>query len=177
MTRTLILYATAHGQTSVVAQAIADRLCEHRIKTRMVELDGDQNGPDLTAFNLVVLGSSNHFGKLDSELRAYVNDHRVALAAVPVFLFSVGVAADPGLARWCKQQQLVPRATAAFAGAPPYRSSSPVTRLLTRISGLRGDRATELSRDSDFPNRGAVARFADDMARAVVHVRDVYEEA
>lgn len=180
MKQILIVYATSHGHTRLVAQAIADRLRADAVRVRMFDITHDREVPDLATFDAVVVGSRVHFGKLDRHLRAFAHQHRFMLAARPVFLFSVGMAAsgphpvgsDATLSRWSTQLGLTPLASAAFGGALPYRSYGPFMRLFMRIVSGRGGHPTDTSRDYDLTDWAAVSAFADVIAQRLGGVRD-----
>jgi menaquinone-dependent protoporphyrinogen oxidase len=175
MTRILILYATSHGHTRVVAQTIADRLRTHEARVQMANFD-DAVLPSPGDFDVVVLGSRVHFNKLDRRLRSYVARHHAELTDKPSYLFSVGLAqprtlgSDAMLEEWCKLRGWTPRATATFAGALLYRSYNPFMRLVMKLLSRRGGHPTDTSRDYIFTNWAAVAELADKIAAATAVV-------
>jgi menaquinone-dependent protoporphyrinogen oxidase len=85
--RVLVAYATKHGSTREIGEAIAAVL-------RDEGLDGearpaaDGRGP--TGFGAVVLGSGLYSATWLREANRFVRVHRAALDAVPVWLFSSG---------------------------------------------------------------------------------------
>jgi menaquinone-dependent protoporphyrinogen oxidase len=173
MTRILILYATSHGHTRVVAQTIADRLRSRDARVQMANFH-DGEPPAVGDFDVVILGSRVHFGKLDRRLRSYVTRNHAALTNKPSYLFSVGTAAssttglDAALDRWCKDQGWSPRATAAFAGALLYRTYNPLMRVVMKLLSRRTGHPTDTSRDYILTDWTAVAAFADQVSAATV---------
>ena len=170
MTRVLILYATSHGHTRVVAQTIADRLRAHDARVQMANLDAG-TPPAADGFDIVILGSRVHFSKLDRRLRTYLKRNAGALASRRSYLFSVGIATDDAtLGRWAKANAWTPRATAAFAGALLYRSYNPVMRVMMKLASRRSGHPTDTSRDYILTDWGAVAAFADQIITAQPHL-------
>jgi menaquinone-dependent protoporphyrinogen oxidase len=83
--RVLVGYASAHGSTAGIAEAVARRLGRH-------ELDVDVRSVaevDAVDHDAVVLGSAVHSGAWLPPATAFVHDHVPALAQRPVWLFSV----------------------------------------------------------------------------------------
>ncbi len=168
MTSTLILYATSHGHTRVVAQAIAEHLRHRGAHVQMANLN-ELPPPSPVGFDSVVLGSRVHFSKLDSELVAYVRRYKRVLDAKPSYLFSVGMAAqgphahesELALEKWCSKHDWKPRAIAAFAGALMYRAYNPFMRTLMKFLSRHAGHTTDTSRDYISTDWTAVGAFAD----------------
>ncbi|TQM32504.1 flavodoxin domain-containing protein [Nocardia bhagyanarayanae] len=83
-----VLYATEQGSTRDIAEFIADDLAGRGTR---VELSDIAHAPELSRFDAVVLGSAIHDMDLLPEAVTYIGNHREALAATDVWLFSVGV--------------------------------------------------------------------------------------
>jgi menaquinone-dependent protoporphyrinogen oxidase len=85
--RVLVAYATKHGSTREIAEAIAAVLRDEGI-------DGEArpaaDGRGLAGFGAVVLGSGLYSATWLREANRFVRVHRAALEAVPVWLFSSG---------------------------------------------------------------------------------------
>ncbi|WP_067901373.1 flavodoxin domain-containing protein [Nocardia vaccinii] len=90
--RIAVIYATDQGSTCEIAEFIAESL---RARGATVELADVEHAPDLTRFDVVVLGSAVHDMALLPNVAEYVHHHVEELNAVPVWLFSVG--AGPAL--------------------------------------------------------------------------------
>lgn len=82
----LVGYATATGSTVDVANAIGAVLGERGLAADVKPL---AEQPALMRYRAAVLGSAIHGGKWLPEATAYVEQNRVALAAMPVALFCV----------------------------------------------------------------------------------------
>jgi len=173
----LILYATVEGQTARVAARVGERLrmAGHRVDLR--EARAGESLPDLAAFDAVVIGASVHYGHHPAHLARALQRQRRALAAKPGAFFSVSLSADgpganrPAAARYVRsflsQAGWQPCDTAAFGGALQYSRYGRFKRWLVRafVAVAGGD--TDMSRDYEYTDWNAVARFADAFAAAL----------
>jgi menaquinone-dependent protoporphyrinogen IX oxidase len=82
-TRVLLVYATRHGSTKEVAEAVAEEL---RTAGLQVELCEASAAPAPTGFDAVLVGAPMIMG-WHKEARKYVKRHREELAHVPVAVF------------------------------------------------------------------------------------------
>lgn len=91
----LVAYASKHGSTQGIAEAIGERLRERGVdaEVRPVrEVDG------LERYDTVVLGSAVYLGAWLKEATAFLDRHEERLRRVPLWLFSSGpTAADQGM--------------------------------------------------------------------------------
>ncbi len=174
MSRILILYATSHGQTHRIADAIADRL---RARGHVVELaDAGAGGrclPPPADYDAVVLGSRIQFGHHARAIGAYVRAHRAALDEVTSAFFSVSMSAsEPGsgtdpsgyLRNFFDEHAWHPPHAIALGGALPYRQYGPILRFVMKQISRAAHHTTDTSRDHDFTDWDAVTRFADQLA-------------
>jgi menaquinone-dependent protoporphyrinogen oxidase len=85
--KTLIAFASRHGSTREIAEALARelRICGRSVAVRPVE-----EVKDLAQYEAVVIGSAVYMGNWLPEARRFVEEHRERLATVPVWLFSSG---------------------------------------------------------------------------------------
>jgi menaquinone-dependent protoporphyrinogen oxidase len=83
----LVAYASKHGSTEGIAQAIADRLRE---LGEPVELGSVDEIRGIEGFRAVVLGSAVYAGSWMKEAVEFVHRSAEALAERPVWLFSSG---------------------------------------------------------------------------------------
>jgi menaquinone-dependent protoporphyrinogen oxidase len=83
----LVAYASKHGATEGIAQAIAERLQE---RGQQAEARSVEEIEDLGGAEAVVLGSAIYAGSWVKDATSFAERHRDALAAVPVWLFSSG---------------------------------------------------------------------------------------
>lgn len=137
--RVLVAYATGHGSTRGVAERIATRLAEAgaQVDARPVD-DVD----DLEGYNAVVLGSGVYNQSWIPSATGFLRANSAALAARPVWLFSVGMFGDThrGIGKLMRREPreigefhdaIHPREYRVFAGAiqrhqwPPLLPEAP----------------------------------------------------
>ena len=83
----LVAYASKHGSTAGIADAIADTLVDHEVKAEAKSVDAVD---DLGPYEAVVLGSAVYAGSWMKEAAAFAERHADVLAHMPVWLFSSG---------------------------------------------------------------------------------------
>jgi len=83
----LVAYASKHGSTQEVAEAIAGALRElsHRVDLRPAD-----EVKDISSYDAVVLGGSLYMGRWHREARRFLRRHREQLAAGRVAIFALG---------------------------------------------------------------------------------------
>lgn len=90
--RVLVIAASKHDATAGIAEAIGQTLSEHGLDALVAPPGG---APEPQGFDAVVLGSAVYAGHWLKPVLAYVEKHREALAARPVWVFSSGPVGDP----------------------------------------------------------------------------------
>jgi menaquinone-dependent protoporphyrinogen oxidase len=88
----LVAYASRHGATREIAEAIADALSARDVAVDVRDVAGVDG---LEPYHAVVLGSAVYFGKWLEPARNFVEAHADELAARPTWLFSSGPVGDP----------------------------------------------------------------------------------
>ena len=83
----LVAYASKHGSTAGIAEAIADALVDHEIKAEAKSVDMVD---DLGPYEAVVLGSAVYAGSWMKDAVSFAERHADDLARMPVWLFSSG---------------------------------------------------------------------------------------
>jgi menaquinone-dependent protoporphyrinogen oxidase len=142
----LMGYASEHGSTREIAERIAARIASHG---NMVDVRAMAEVRSLDGYDAVVLGSAIHNQQWLPKAKSFVHGNLTALAARPVWLFSVGM---PGALRgpWRKLAMLEepkviadfrdavgPRDHRLFSGVV-HRDDLPFTgRLIFRAMGCR----------------------------------------
>jgi len=89
----LVVAASRHDGTFGIAEEIARALCEAGRSADLVRLTGGTD-PDPAAYEAVVLGSAVYGAHWLVEAVRWADDHRDALRARPVWLFSSGPVAE-----------------------------------------------------------------------------------
>jgi len=93
MDEILIAYATKHGSTHEVAEAIAGWLAEAGVETHTLPASRVHG---LDEYEAVVLGAPLYLGRWHGDARTFVRRHRRALAARPFAAFALGPVEDNG---------------------------------------------------------------------------------
>jgi menaquinone-dependent protoporphyrinogen oxidase len=87
----LVVYASRHGATEGIAARIAKRLTDSGVAVELRRVDQVEA---LDAYDTVVLGAPVYDQSWPPEAARFVHRHRDALAARPLWLFSVGSFGD-----------------------------------------------------------------------------------
>jgi menaquinone-dependent protoporphyrinogen oxidase len=85
--KTLVAFASRHGSTREVAQAIAYELRRAGVT---VDLEEAEDVSDISGYEAVVLGSAVYMGNWLDEARRFAERHQQQLAGMPVWFFSSG---------------------------------------------------------------------------------------
>jgi menaquinone-dependent protoporphyrinogen oxidase len=89
----LVTYASKHGSTRGIAEAIGGRLREHGLDAEVCPV-GEVHG--LEGYDALVIGSAVYLGSWRKEALAFLDQYTEALHRVPVWLFSSGpTTSDP----------------------------------------------------------------------------------
>jgi menaquinone-dependent protoporphyrinogen oxidase len=135
--RILVAYATKHGSTEEVAQAIADRLRTHGFD---VDCEPAANVEDLEAYDAAVVGGALYMGRWHADARAFLRRCSATRTGKPVAVFAMGPqttgAADVESSRKQLERALEripnvePVATAIFGGVvDPTKLRFPFSRM------------------------------------------------
>jgi menaquinone-dependent protoporphyrinogen oxidase len=85
--RILVAYATKHGSTQEVAEAIAASLREQGLD---VDVERAENVHDMTGYVGVVLGGALYMGRLHEHALRFLRRYRTSFDTVPLALFGMG---------------------------------------------------------------------------------------
>jgi menaquinone-dependent protoporphyrinogen oxidase len=173
----LVAYATTEGHTRKVAEFIAQRL---RIRGHRVDLVDVATASALdvsAAYQAAFVGGSVHQHKHQSALLHFAKNNRDWLAAMPVALFSVSLAAatddmDGRLEarrmadEFVDESGLKPLVTRCIAGALKYTQYDYFKRLLMRMISKQQGRSTDTSKDTEYTNWDDAEAFVDEFLAA-----------
>jgi menaquinone-dependent protoporphyrinogen oxidase len=109
MTRVLVAYASKHGSTAEIAEAVAEELRRHGFSADCLEA-GDVR--TLEPYGAVVLGSAVYMKRWQGSARRFLRRHRDTLRSVPWWVFSSGPVGepkpeDPKTAEWLEPPKVV----------------------------------------------------------------------
>ena len=133
----LVAYATKHGSTREVADAISETLGERGLE---VDTFPAAHVADVSNYGGVVIGGAIYMGRLHPDAVRFLEQHRGALAMVPVAVFGMGprTMADHDAAEsraqldkaLAKVPEVDPHAVAVFGGViDPHALRFPFNRL------------------------------------------------
>lgn len=88
----LVAFATKHGATEEIADAIGDALRGRSVETNVLPV---QDITTLEIYDAIVLGSAVYAGHWRGEAKDFVEHHGDVLRTKPVWLFSSGPLGDP----------------------------------------------------------------------------------
>jgi menaquinone-dependent protoporphyrinogen oxidase len=92
MPRVLVAYASKHGSTAEIAEAVAEELRRDGFEADCLEAGGIRN---LGSYGAVVLGSAVYMKRWQGSARRFLRRHRDALRSLPWWVFSSGPVGEP----------------------------------------------------------------------------------
>ena len=92
MTNVLVTYASKHGSTAEIAEAVAERLQEHGLRADCVDV---AEAASLEPYDAVVLGSAVYMKRWRGDARHFLRKHGKELSRLPFWVFSSGPTGDP----------------------------------------------------------------------------------
>lgn len=172
----LIVYATHDGQTEKIARFLADHL---RARQQRVDvMDAARPLPELNpdGYEAIVVGAPVRAGRYPSAAVNFVRAHRARLEQARSAFFSVCMAAASSdaakrreaegyAARFFKDSGWQPRRHASFAGAIRYTQYNWLIRFIMKRIARSEGASTDTSRDYEYTDWSAVARFGDALVK------------
>jgi len=139
-THILLAYATKHGSTKEVAEAIAETL---GTRGHEVDVRAAADVSDLDGYDGVILGGSLYMGRWHRDAIGFLEHHRQALATIPIAIYAMGpqtlAEADVAGSRAqldkaiSKVPDISPAAVAIFGGVvDPNKLRFPLSRMPAR---------------------------------------------
>ncbi len=134
MTKVLVAYASKHGATAEIAEAIAGALRDQGLDADCLEA-GD--ALSLAPYDAAVVGSAVYMKRWRREARRFLSRHGAELAERPFWIFSSGPTGDPARdnAGWiepagivARAEQLGVRGHVVFGGRVPLDPHGPAQR-------------------------------------------------
>jgi len=187
-----LFYATREGHTRRIAEYVAKALRSRGLNVEVFDVGGPLPAAlDVARYAVVVLAAPIHMGKHERSMIAFVRAHRAELERLPTAFLTVSLSqaaaedpkTDPGrrrraaaevektVDRFVRATRFQPRRVQPVAGALLYRQYGIALRLLMRfICGVVGA-STDTSRDHEYTDWNALARFADELAEPALGAR------
>jgi menaquinone-dependent protoporphyrinogen oxidase len=170
--RILVAYATAHGQTRKIAEAMVQRMRERGHVAEPIELPRFTSPPELTGYDAVVLGSPLYGARHRFRAARFARARRAALAALPTAFFSVSLSAgsrdesvraeaEKCVDRFVAGTGWAPTLRACFAGALNYREYNPVLRMVMRRIAAASGGDVDTTRNHEYTDWSQVEAFTD----------------
>jgi menaquinone-dependent protoporphyrinogen oxidase len=165
----LVGYATKHGSTTEVAEAVAARLRE---SGHDVDVMAAADVRTLDGYGAVVLGGALYMGRLHPDATGFLKQHRQALEEMPLAVFAMGpktmAAADVVASRkqldhaLAARPELAPVAVAIFGGVvDPSKLRFPFNRMpasdvrdWTAIDAWSREVAVHLAKELEADSQG-----------------------
>jgi menaquinone-dependent protoporphyrinogen oxidase len=173
--RVLVVFHSSEGQTARIAERIALVLRE---RGETVDVSGVETAPAPDSYDGIVVGDSIHAVKHSRAMIRYLEAHVATLNSMPSALFQVSLtSANPDAEHTATAHALVedllartgfdPDLVGLFAGALVYTQYGWFKRHLMRAIVRREGGDLDMSRDFEYTDWMAVARFAEDVDRLV----------
>jgi len=94
--RVLVVVASKHGSTREIATAITEELGNAQFSVDLHDLQAEDTVGDIAGYDAVILGSAIYLGSWLPAARRFAEQHRAALAKVPLWVFSSGPVGKEG---------------------------------------------------------------------------------
>jgi menaquinone-dependent protoporphyrinogen oxidase len=174
MSRILVVYGTAYGQTERITRRIVERLTSGGHSVSLYKGDSLPKHLRLDDYDEVVVAASIIRGRHQRYIRDFGCRHHEQLNRMRSAFVSVSGAAQGSreqargyIDEFVQQTGWNPRFPASFAGSMAYTQYGPLLRWITKVMSKRRGGPTDTSRDREFTDWKAVDRFAERLAKAV----------
>lgn len=182
----LIAYATLHGQTTKIAEAIQATLQESDFRVTLVNLK-EQKAPRLDRFQGVMVGASIIAQGHQPAVAEFIRVHVDALNAMPSAFFSVSASAGSSqekgraAARRLRDEFLArvgfrPDLSESIAGAVKYTRYNFLLRWYMKKASRMNGGSTDTSRDHEYTDWAQVDAFAQRFSELVSQSRRTVPE-
>ena len=136
-----ILYSTVDGQTLKICNKLKEILVENGNEVELFSIeDFDKK---VTDFDKFVMGSSIRYGKHNSKIIEFINQHKQELDNTKNAFFSVNLVArkpekatpetNPYFIKFLNEMDWIPNKSAVFAGKLDYQKYSFMDRLMIQL--------------------------------------------
>jgi menaquinone-dependent protoporphyrinogen oxidase len=183
----LVLFATREGHTRLIAEHVGSILRAKQLSPEVICAKDAPRDLELDSYSAAVLAASVHLGRFEREFVELVRKHASELERLPTAFISVSMAeatvedaeasderrrAAEGevkqtIERFFRETGWRPEKIEAVAGALVYTEYGVVTRLIMKHIAKGAGLSTDTSRDHDFTDWNALARFSEEFADEV----------
>ncbi len=180
----LVLFATREGHTRLIAEHVSSILQAKGLSAQVICAKEAPRDLDLGRYSAAILAASVHLGKFEPEFVELVEKHRAKLEQIPAAFIAVSMAeatvedvhasderrrgaegeVKQTIERFCQATGWHPEKIKAVAGALLYTQYGVVTRLVMKFIAKSAGAPTDTSRDHDFTDWKALARFTEAFA-------------
>lgn len=182
----LIAYATTHGQTAKIAEAIQATLQECDCRVTVVNLK-EQKAPRLDQFHGVIVGASIIAKGHQPAVAGFIREHVNELNAIPSAFLSVSASAGSSqekgraAARRLRDEFLAqagfrPALAECIAGAIKYTQYNFLLRWYMKKASRMNGGSTDTTRDHEYTDWAQVEAFAQQFAELVTRSRRLVAE-
>lgn len=178
MSKILIVYGTAHGQTQKIARAIARELrtLDHEVSLHDSRDINESISP--IRYDFVALGGSVQARDFQKPLKKWIHAHAHGLKQVPTAFFSVCLGILQKDEKVQKEEKEIvehlfeetgwyPSLWTIFAGALPYTKYKWLTKFIMRRISKKAGGDTDTSRDYEYTDWEDVRDFAREIIRTM----------
>ncbi|MEI7556020.1 flavodoxin domain-containing protein [Candidatus Chlorohelix sp.] len=174
MAKLLIVYGTGEGQTTKIAERIAEVV---QGKGHVVEVVRGNELPsnlNLANYHFILVGASIHSGKHQPYIVKFVKSNLDLLSSKPSAFFSVSVSAvskvsrlyavaEKYLDRFQTETGWKPANTILIGGALQYTKYNIINKVLLRIITRNSLGPTDIKRDYEYTDWEQVTKFAESL--------------
>ena len=114
--KVLVAYASTHGSTREVAEAVTQTLASHGMA---VDLQPARDVQTLAGYHAVVLGAPLYMFHLHKDALRFLSHHRKALGGLPVAVFAGGPFGDGDGSNWQEVRKNLDQELAKFPWLKP----------------------------------------------------------
>jgi menaquinone-dependent protoporphyrinogen oxidase len=172
MAKLLIVYGSGEGQTTKIAQRIAEVVQGKGHVVELVRGNGLPSNLNLANYHFILVGASIHTGKHQPYIVKFVKSNLNVLTSKPSGFFSVSVSAaakvpklkavaEKYLERFITETGWKPANTTLVGGALQYTKYSFFNKLLMSFITRNSVGPTDTKRDYEFTDWDQVTKFAE----------------
>lgn len=169
----LVAYATTEGHTRKVAEFIAERLRVRGHRVELVDVATPAAQAATGPYQAALIGGSVHQHRHQDALLHFAKGNQTWLAAMPVAVFSVSLAAAQDdvdsrlearrlLDQFVVETGLRPWSVRCVAGALKYTQYDYFKRLVMRLIARQRGGSTDTSQDHEYTDWDDVEAFVDE---------------